>query len=646
MAIKTIETRAVISAEDKTGQTFSAIAQKVKGMESVAKRASETAGRVGVSVGSSFGGITTRAYAATRAINATSVAIAGLAVVGVEKLAKLAESVVDVGVEFDKLARRQQAVFNISAEQQKPLLAQAAALGATTPFKQPEVLAAQTELGKRGLSLAEATPITAAAAAYAQAQGVGLPEATKLLATAIFAEGKRGADTKEIGRIADRLVKASQISGMTAEEMEAAQKGGATEAAGVSQPFLMAQIGAMRLAGNKEPGQSARLFASRLSKPTPDALSTLAALGIRFGDYAKAGKAMRAEDLSSEFETGARGQKLSALGLKSVQAVLSNPAIAGDEGKLTKALTEILQEAPKKAGGKSPDAAAISKIIKKFWEESIESVDIEGLERALMKKHISGTQAADIFGTKAGLTWLPFSEHAADVSKFEKAIKETPEGLAAREAGKQMGGLAGAKIRAEGGWQNVLTTLAKDSEKWMTPLYNAASRLEAGFIGASDSFRDLGEKVGGAIAGVAGLAAALKIFSFFGLAPAGAASAAGPLGLAGAGAYGFFSHVPMAEGGDSYGLSHPGWHPGMPKESTRFGGGRNHWLSSQPPDASRFTPGGLGNFTELRGAADVSVKVGVDLSPDLIATRIDKALAARGNMRVPDTGVSMPPSLR
>ena len=43
----------------------------------------------------------------------------------------------------------------------------------------------------------------------------------------------------------------------------------------------------------------------------------------------------------------------------------------------------------------------------------------------------------------------------------------------------------------------------------------------------------------------------------------------GPAGVAAAAAYEFFGHVPKAEGDDSYGLDHPGWHPGMPKEKTR-----------------------------------------------------------------------------
>ena len=48
---------------------------------------------------------------------------------------------------------------------------------------------------------------------------------------------------------------------------------------------------------------------------------------------------------------------------------------------------------------------------------------------------------------------------------------------------------------------------------------------------------------------------------------------------------------------------------------------------------------------ELKGAADVNVRVGVDLSPGLVEKAVNQAIDARGNMRAADTGVSMPSSL-
>ena len=44
MALKTIETRAVISAQDKTGATFAEVAQKLKRMESAANEAGRRVG--------------------------------------------------------------------------------------------------------------------------------------------------------------------------------------------------------------------------------------------------------------------------------------------------------------------------------------------------------------------------------------------------------------------------------------------------------------------------------------------------------------------------------------------------------------------------------------------------------------------------
>ena len=68
---------------------------------------------------------------------------------------------------------------------------------------------------------------------------------------------------------------------------------------------------------------------------------------------------------------------------------------------------------------------------------------------------------------------------------------------------------------------------------------------------------------------------ALKLLGLLGLRGIGGV-ALGALGIggvaavgAGAAAAGVLGAVPKAEGDDSYGLDHPGWHPGMPKEKTR-----------------------------------------------------------------------------
>jgi TP901 family phage tail tape measure protein len=646
-AVRVIETKAVIGAEDKTAQTFAAVSQKLKAMEGIAKRAGQTAGSVGVSVGSSMGGISTRVHAATRSINAMGLAIAGLATIGVEKLAKLAESVIDVGAEFDKLSRRQQAVLNISPEQQKPLIAQAYALGGTTPFKLPQVSEAQTELGKLATPLEAIKPITEAAAAYGQAQGIDIAEAARLLHASMFAEGafktKRSPEEikKEALHTADVLTRASQISGMGAPEMEAFLKGHAAEAAGVSLPFLLAQGATLHQAGIPEPGQAALRFAAMLSKPTPDALAAMDAAGVHFKDYAKVG-AMRAGDLSSEFER-INGRKLSASGLRNVQNVLSNKAIAGDEEKLSKALTGILQEAPKKAGGKSPDAAAIAKVIKKFWESSLASVDVEGLERALIAKGLSGSQAEAIFGKRSGLMFPLLSRGAKEMAGFEKSIRETPPGLAAREAATQMGGLAGAKTRFEGGWQNVLTKLAEDTDKWMTPLYNTGSTLEKAFVEADGGVRAFTAAVVGATAvlgtiGAAGLvvkgvgraARGEAVFGGLGAGLGAALIPTAPAIVAGMGAGLLAGSTPLNAGEDEM------------ARQRKYGRGPTSFGRWEAPPGGGVSFPASGNATTLKGEATIKNSLAITLDPGLISKEIRSQLDAGGNLRAAPTGVSMP----
>jgi hypothetical protein len=65
-----------------------------------------------------------------------------------------------------------------------------------------------------------------------------------------------------------------------------------------------------------------------------------------------------------------------------------------------------------------------------------------------------------------------------------------------------------------------------------------------------------------------------------------------PGGAAALAAYEFFNHVPKAEGDDSYGLDHPGWHPEMPKEKTRAEKERDAAGSPISPEAVTAVGGG------------------------------------------------------
>ena len=130
-----------------------------------------------------------------------------------------------------------------------------------------------------------------------------------------------------------------------------------------------------------------------------------------------------------------------------------------------------------------------------------------------------------------------------------------------------------------------------------------------------------------------------------GVTGAAAAAGVGARGL-GAAAVGLFSPIPLALAGGALAASTTRLNAGEDERARQLKYGQG-WLSNAPPGAGAFSPlaGGLGHFTELKGAADVTVKVGVDLSPGLVEKAVNQAIDARGNMRVGDTGVSMPTSL-
>ena len=240
-------------------------------------------------------------------------------------------------------------------------------------------------------------------------------------------------------------------------------------------------------------------------------------------------------------------------------------------------------------------------MIKKFYASSIESVDVQGLERALIAKGLSSTQAVEIFGKRSGMLFKTLADHAKEQADLEKQIKGVKPGFAAKEAAVQMGGLAGAKERFTGSWHNLLTKLATDNEKWLTPLYNAGTSLENKFIETSGPIKDLAVAAVGAAAALVTLGGAkLAGNAFRGEALFGGGLGLGSLGgllvpsapaiVAGMGAGLLAGSTPLNAGEDELAR----------QRKLNLGGA--HWLGNQPPEAGKFSPspGGLGAFRLAR----------------------------------------------
>jgi hypothetical protein len=133
-----------------------------------------------------------------------------------------------------------------------------------------------------------------------------------------------------------------------------------------------------------------------------------------------------------------------------------------------------------------------------------------------------------------------------------------------------------------------------------------------------------------------------KILTGGALAAGGAAAARG-LGL-GAAAGLLFNPYALGAASAAYAMRSMPLNEGEDERARQLKYGQG-WLSNAPPGAGAFSPlaGGLGNFTELRGAATIQNSLSITLDPGLIAKEVRNQLNAGGNLRA-DTGVSMSPS--
>ncbi|MGB6177200.1 MAG: phage tail tape measure protein [Methylocella sp.] len=643
-AVKVIETRAIISASDETGATFAHIAAKLENMEHTAKRAGESTARIG----QSFKGLTSNAAAAAAAIGSIGAAAVLAASAGISKIEQLTKSILDLGEQYDKITRRQRAVLNISPAQQEPLIRQAKSLGASTPFSDIQVLEAQTALAQRGIATEFVEPIVNAASVLAQALGIGLVEAAQKAESAFFASGQQAKDAataqKDFNALISSMVKTSQLSGMNADELSQFYKFGlpTAHAAGVSLPFFESIGAALHRAGlaGEEAGVASRAFVGSMLHPTAGARNVFDALGVRYSDFAKAGP-MSGENLSATMQRRL-GRTLTPAELAAVNAVIADPEVAGEQGAFTSATAKAL-------GGenlKPNDAKKLAKVIGDFWTSSLANIDVEGLLKAVLAARPTAAQDVAMMGGRQGGRFALLVEHAEDLRNFEAKIRAAPADLARRQADIQMGGFAGAMARLRGGEKVMETNIFQANEGWITELANAGVAAEKAFIEAGAPAAKFATAIGAAIGALSVFEAGLLAMrvannlagggTWLGAAAAGAGwlrSGAMRLGALGAAGYGLYETVkPMPA------------NAGEDERARQLKHGQG-WLSNAPPAAGGFTPspGGLGNYTELRGSATVTNSLSISLDPGLIAKQVHSALAADGNLRG-DTGVSMSPS--
>jgi hypothetical protein len=529
------------------------------------------------------------------------------------------------------------------------MLHHAIEMGGTTRFGSKEVEQSYKELAGRIQSSEVIEGITDVAAQLAMALGSDLPEAVKVLENTLFATGVNVENATEGLKLAReysaQLMKTAKLGGFSslADVAEAVKfPTGIASVANVSLATEGALLALLHRGGQSGPesGVAMRQFVAALAKPTQPALTALDAAGIHYKNYVTAGKHMSAADLSEAFQRKL-GKKLSPQGLQDIQAMLSNPEIAGDQAKFISTAMKRLGE-----NLKPQDARQIAKVLGDFWQASISKVDINRLLRDLIGANLSVTQLDEIFGSKQGARFATASRAGLPFfDETRKQIENVPLDYPNKIATERMAGVAGAMGRLGTATENLGTRFVEANEWWLTPLLDETTKLINAFGQMDNSVLVAATAIGGlgaAAVTLRGLLFADRIITGGALAAGGAAAARGlgltaaagllfnPYALGATTAGAVMRPMPLNEGEDER------------ARQLKYGQG---WLSNAPPGAGGFSPlaGGLGSYTELRGAATITNSLAISLDPGLIAKEIRSQLDAGGNLRA-DTGVSMPRS--
>ncbi|WP_342361900.1 phage tail tape measure protein [Terrarubrum flagellatum] len=397
---------------------------------------------------------------------------------GVHGVARGAEKIVHTYKEFDDLRRYQKAILGLSDAEQKPFIDQAIRMGATTRFNDLQVIEAQTSLAQRGVKKDFIRPFVGEAANYASAMNTTLDEAAKTLEGIIFGTGKHIEDANEamatMRRIVDQSVKLAKIGGLDDEDIKQYFKLGGMpgSGAGLSDETLGA-LGALMRRSNirgDEAGTAVRTMAGKLVSPTGKGIMALNAMGIDYSKFTRMPGGMSADNFEGAYRQKF-GKAISPDARAKIQEAMADPEKVGDRSEFISAVTEALSNdfaKTKKGEMSAVDRKAIARVAEQFHRMSVESVDSEGLLRAISEANPTLAQLNAFFTDKQGGRARAALRDPKLLQDYVNQLRGAPEGFAAKIAEERMGGFAGALARAEGSILNFQTAVGRANDEWMT----------------------------------------------------------------------------------------------------------------------------------------------------------------------------------
>ncbi len=556
MATRTIETKAIISAEDRTGPAFAAVVQHMARMEDAARKAKTRMAEVTADkyLAGGQGRVEriNQEHAATRRVlvenrtarreelshlreierleNRRAARQAALGIVGgfaAHETAHFAHRSLETYREFDNNRRYGKAVMGITDEQQEPLVRQAIHGGGTSKYNDIQWLEAQRELAARGLSVDQVMAIAGVSEKLGQAMDRTLPEASRALEGGMFGFGKDNSTYEKAlanaQRTADLQVKGSKISGMGYEDMVQLYKYGAApfRMAGLSEEQLVAfgGIGKKANMGGDEMGVAARALSANLMKPTAGARTAMLANGIDYSKYQTfSAKPMEVEPFARSIAQN-YGVELSEHAKAALQKVFSDKALVQDAAKFMPAVMQLVNT---ELGGKDAKAKKlIAGDARQYRDASVTGVDSQSLFRDVMVAIANNpTLANKIFGSKQGARIrTAMGDPKLFLDRMDQLTNHS-QGFAGKVSDERMAGFDGAISRFEGAVKNLESALprafdANGKGGMLTNVSDVAGKFVQALAEAPPQLQRLGAEAGllaGAFAGIKGAEAILGGF--------------------------------------------------------------------------------------------------------------------------------------
>ena len=413
--------------------------------------------------------------------------------------------------EFDKEERYARVVMGLDRAGMQPLVMQAIHGAAASRFNDIQWLESQRELAARGYNREQVMGFAPVAAQLGQAFDVSMPEGVKLLEGALLGFKKNtstgAAAAASAQRTADLQVKASKISGMTAEDIQQAYKYAAAPAqmAGLSEEQMLAFAAIAKKANmpGDESGTAIRALAKNMLTPTSGAQVAMRAAGVDFNSYQKMPGSLNTAGFV-DMVARQYGVKLDGKAVGGLDSIFHNKGLIGNASAFMPAVLAILNDTL--GGDDAKSKHKIAGLASRYRDSSSLGVDTNGLMTAVMTAMAKNPALANsIFGSKQGGRIFTALGDPKFFGHMMDELQNKSQGFAQKVSDARMEGFYASVQKLTNSVLNVETAMGRAFDTPMTGLTTAVAGFAQHLAEANPIILRTGSYFAAAGAAVAGL---------------------------------------------------------------------------------------------------------------------------------------------